>query len=100
MLKNVFPINSAGLRITTGAASANTALPITSSGAVARYIRILPETGTGYIKLGVNGVTATTSNILVSANVPLVLPTGGLTHIGYIQSAFGAASINVVAIDI
>jgi hypothetical protein len=96
---DAYRINPVGIRLTTGAASANTQLPRTSDGRTAKVVRIVVE-GTGHasIALGVSGVVASNTSILVNSD-PLYLITDAATHIGHIQGT-AAAVINVTAIEL
>lgn len=92
-------ITAPGLRLTSGATTANTAIPLTSGNTLPRYIRLLAETsGSVNVRLGGAGVVATTSDVLVNANEPLVLATNGSTYIAYIQNSAGGI-VNVMPIE-
>ncbi len=57
-------ITAVGKSFTTGATSANAALPNDSSGVLPRYVRIA-STVNCYVKLGPSGTVATTNDILI-----------------------------------
>lgn len=93
-------LNSNGVRVTTGATSASGNLPTTSDGRIARFVRILCETGTAYIVLsGTASPTCTTNNILVTSNEPLIVATDNAQYFGYIQSTAGAVGVSISAVD-
>ena len=91
-------ITTAGFSAATGAASAASTIPNDSSGRTPNYIRVAARNEC-YVKLGVAGVTATTSDILVQPadSIFLQVPKG-VTHIAYIQGT-AAGQVNVVPLE-
>lgn len=91
-------VTAVGFSAATGAASANTAIPVASDGNRPRYIRVagLNEC---YVKLGTSGVAATNNDILVQPadSVILAVP-NGITHIAYIQGTL-AGRVSVVPLE-
>jgi len=85
-MEDAIAIFTTGATITTGAASANVAIPLDSSGNVPRYIRIA-AINPSYIKLGVAGVTAAVGDILVQPADAVILCTNGCTFVAAIQQA-------------
>lgn len=92
-------ITTVGANITTGAASANIAIPVASSGEIPRYIRLC-STAACHAKLGTSAaVAATSSDTLIQPNDALVLNVPrGVTHIAAIQNA-AAGSLNVIPLE-
>jgi len=87
----VFCVNADSVQVTTGAASANVALPNAANGAVARYVRVTSK-GNAYIRPGLSGVTtAAATAILIIGGESIVLNVQGFTHLAHIQET--AASI-------
>jgi len=94
MDKNIefMTVTVTGSNITTGAASVNAALPVASSGEIPRFIRFA-VTANARIRLGIAGVTAIATDMLVSSGdyVVLTIPRG-YTHWAAIQdTAAGSA---------
>jgi hypothetical protein len=92
-------ITTVGTTITTGAASANAAIPVASSGEIPRYIR-LSATVACHAKLGTSVAVAATANdtlIMPNDSLILVVPRG-VTHIAAIQNA-AAGQLNVVPLE-
>lgn len=86
-------ITATGTTVTTGAATANTAIPNTAAGTPPRYIRVAATTES-YVKVGDNSVTATTNDILVQPADSIVLTVQGCTKLAYIQgTSSGKVSI-------
>lgn len=81
-----------GSNITTGAASANAALPVSSSGEIPRFIRF-SVTAPARIRMGAGvGTTALATDMLVTNTVIVDVPRG-YTHWAAIQdSATGSAN--------
>lgn len=90
-------IQAAGVTISTSGTSASQALPNNGSGTKPNYVRI-QVTNYAYIKFGVSGVTATTSDILMSPNNCEEFAISGNTHIAAIQQA-AAGVVNVTPLE-
>jgi hypothetical protein len=91
-------ITAVGFSAATGAGSANTAIPVDSSGRRPNYIRVSARSEC-YVKLGLVGVVATTNDILIQPADSLILQVpSGITHIGYIQGV-SAGQVNVVPLE-
>ena len=91
-------ITTVGFSAATGAASANTAIPVDASGRRPNYIRVA-SCNECYVKLGLTGVAATTNDILIQPADSLILQVpAGITHIGYIQGT-AAGQVNVVPLE-
>lgn len=91
-------ITVTGANITTGAASAAVALPVASSGEIARYYRIT-ATNAAHVRLGLVGLTALATDVMVQpgCNLTLDVPRG-LTHIAAIQDT-AAGTVNVAPLE-
>lgn len=79
-------IFATGVNITTGAVSAGTTIPLSSSGAVPRYIRI-SATAAACVRIGTGAQTAVATDLLIYPGDALVIATLGCTHIAAIQQA-------------
>jgi hypothetical protein len=91
-------ISSSGVNLASGVASVNAALPNSSAGTKARYVRV-HATVAAYIKLGPNaGVVAAAGDMIVDPASPVVLNTAGHTHIAAIQVA-AAGTVNVTPLE-
>lgn len=87
-----------GISPATGPASAVSALPLTSSGSVPRYIRVAAR-NESYVRLGTAGTTATATDILVQpADCVVLAVPNGITHIAYIQGS-AAGVVNIVPLE-
>lgn len=91
-------IMAAGVTATTGAASANSAIPVNLSGNRPNYVRV-SAINESYVKLGTSGVAATGNDILVQPGDAIILAVpAGITHIAYIQGT-SAGKVNVVPLE-
>lgn len=87
-----------GINITTGAASANAALPPDASGQVPRKVRI-SVTSAARVRIGTSGLAAIATDLLVQPAAPVVLSIPrGLTHIAAIQDT-AAGAVNVTPLE-
>lgn len=82
-----------GTAVTTGATTANVAIPNAADGARARYVLLSVLSGAAYVKPGGSGVTATTGDLPIVAGAPLTLNVQGMTNIAYLQFS---ASVQLV----
>ena len=91
-------VAATGANITTGAASANVAIPNNSAGQRARLIRV-HATVAAYVRLGpTSGVTAVATDMIVDPASPVVLHAIGHTHIAALQVA-AAGVVNVTPLE-
>lgn len=91
-------VTASGISPSTGAASAVSALPLTSSGSVPRYVRVAAR-NESYVRLGTAGATATNADILVQpADCVVLMVPNGVTHIAYIQGT-APGIVNVVPLE-
>lgn len=91
-------ILAVGKTVTTGAASANTTLPLAADGNYPRYIRVAATTES-YIKLGIAGVAATSNDIMVQpADAVILQVPNNVTSIGYIQGT-STGKVNITALE-
>lgn len=91
-------VTSVGTTLTTGAASANAAIPVASDGNRPRYLRVA-ATAESYVKLGTSGVAATTNDLLVQpADAVLLAIPNGITHIAVIQGT-ASAKVNIMPLE-
>tara|TARA_Y100000310_G_scaffold345726_1_gene468881 strand:- start:3209 stop:3496 length:288 start_codon:yes stop_codon:yes gene_type:complete len=73
-----------GTGATTGAASAQIAIPNDSTGNAARTVAVAVS-GTTYVQPGSSAVTATTGSMIATIGKPLILDVMGLTHIAHLE---------------
>lgn len=98
MIGRSMSIMATGVNITTGAASASSALPAASGSTVARYVRIT-ATANAHVRLGTVGLTALATDAMVVPGESLVLEVpSGITHVAAIQDA-AAGTVNVAPLD-
>lgn len=91
-------VTTVGSTLTTGAASANTAIPVASDGNRPRYLRVA-ATAESYIKLGITGVAATANDLMVQpADAVLLAVPNGITHIAVIQGT-APAKVSIVPLE-
>lgn len=91
-------IVAAGSTVTTGAASADVALPNGSTGAKVRFYRFVTLAGGAHVKVGASGGSATTSDTLITTTAT-VLDCGGCTNYQHIQ-ATAAQTLNVMPVEV
>jgi hypothetical protein len=89
-----------GTQVTSGAASANVAIPTTTSGKTARFVAVQTVGTTyAYVKFGpTNTVTATASDFPVSSNELRIFDVTGQSFMAYIQET-ASAKINICPIE-
>lgn len=91
-------VTATGANVTTGAASASAAIPVAASGEVPRYVRIA-ATVAAHVRLGVVGVTALATDMLLMPNDSVVVAVPrGLTHFAAIQDT-AAGAVNVTPLE-
>jgi hypothetical protein len=96
--RNSMTVTATGNNITTGAASANAALPPASSGEIARYYRFAC-TAAAHIRLGTSGVTAVATDLMLVPGAELILDRPqGLTHWAAIQDT-AAGTVNCTPLE-
>lgn len=87
-------VTTTGVSITTGAASAGSALPNASSGEVPRYVRIAASVA-ACVRIGPGAQTAVATDLLIMPSDAVVLAVPrGCTHVAAIQLA--AAGVVIV----
>lgn len=86
-----------GATVTSGASSANVALPTDGSGRNPRHC-MLSGTGSVHVKLGIDNTVTATANDLMIGTAPVVLDTGGAAFIAYIQET-AAAKLNIAPLE-
>jgi hypothetical protein len=91
-------IAAAGTQVTSGAASAQVAIPVRADGVKANYIRVV-ALASAYVKVGLTGLTATANDILVPAGTSIQLNVHGMTHIAYLQET-AAAKLNFLPLEV
>lgn len=89
-------IFATGVNITTGAASAGSAIPVDSSGALPRYVRITASVA-ACVRIGPGAQTAVATDAVVQPGAPLIIATNGCTHVAAIQqTAAGVVQVSPV----
>lgn len=89
---------STGATVTSGAASANTAIPTTQSGAKAKMVLLSCVSGSVHVKLGIDNTIAATANDLLIGVTPIAVFCGGCAYIAYIQEA-AASKLNIAPLE-
>ncbi len=83
----------------TISASSGTQLPQAADGTEPRFVRVLAETGTAYIKFGTgSSVAASLNDALVSASFPTVFSVRGMSYFSVIART-GTVEVNVLTLD-
>ena len=100
LLDDAFTYVGNGVQVTSGAASASQAIPLTADGKKARYCLCICPTGYVYIKPYITSGTATVNDIPVvsTGTIGVVLNTTQFTGIAYIQGSV-AAPLNIIPIE-
>jgi hypothetical protein len=86
-----------GIQLTSTGTSVASALPTDGAGVKARYVRITAA-GTGYVRMNNATTTAVVTDVLFTAGVVEVWPTGDATHIAFISDS-GTVKCNVNAVE-
>lgn len=92
-------VGAAGTQVTSGATSAQVAIPNNASGVIAKYVRITVASGAAYVKPVLTGTACTANDILVTVGESIVLNVFGYTHIAYLQES-AAVKINILPLEI
>ena len=79
-------IIATGISITTSAVSAGATIPLSTSGAVPRFIRI-SASAAAFVRIGTGAQTAVLTDMLVVPGDALVIATLGCNNIAAIQQA-------------
>jgi hypothetical protein len=90
-------VAAVGTQVTTGAASAATAIPTNSNGTKPKFVR-LQALGNCYVKPGLAAAVATVNDILLSPNEAVILNVVGCSHIAAIQNA-AAEKFNITPLE-
>lgn len=93
----LFSVNATGTQVTTGATTANVAIPVNAAGKSPKHVR-LQSTGNCYVRPGNASVTATANDILLSPNNHLILDVTNFTNIAYLQET-AAAKLNITPLE-
>jgi len=89
-------IIATGVNITTGAASANSAIPLSSAGVVPRFVRITASVS-ACVRIGTGVQTAVATDAVVQPGEALTIATLGCNNIAAIQqSAAGVVQVSPV----
>jgi hypothetical protein len=87
-----------GTTVTSGASTANTALPTNSDGQNPNFVMLSCVSGNVHVKLGGSGVTATANDLMIGIT-PVVLFTKGCGgYIAYIQETAGS-KLNIAPVE-
>lgn len=97
MIDDAIQIQAAGATLTTSGTSTNAAIPNTASGTKPKYVRI-QSTAFCFVKFGAAGVTATSSDILLSPNESEIYKVSGNAFIAVIQQA-SAGLLNITPLE-
>jgi len=95
---NFITVTKTGTNIVTGAASASSAIPVASSGALPSFVRI-SATANARVTLGIGSASAVATDMLVSpADAVVIAVPRGVTHVAAIQDT-AAGVVNVTPIE-
>jgi hypothetical protein len=94
---SVLQVSAVGVQVTTGAASAQTAIPVAGGGVTPKFVR-LQALANCYVRCGVVGVVATVNDLLLSPNEAVILNVRGCSTIASIQET-AAAKFNITPLD-
>lgn len=92
-----YQVGTTGTTVTSGASTANVAIPVNANGDIPKYVRLM-VTGNLYVKAGQSSVTATTNDMLLSPNFDVILNVHGCSKIAYIQET-ASAKLNITALE-
>jgi hypothetical protein len=94
-------VGAAGTTVTSGATSANLAIPAAADGARARAVLVtcLSAAGAAYVKPGTSAVAATANDLPVTFGAPVKLWVKPFTHIAYLQES-AAAKLQVQPLEV
>ena len=95
---HIVTVAATGTQVTSGAATANVAIPNAADGNKARYVRVTALASL-YVKPGLSAVTATANDMLLPAGTSEVLNVHGMTHIAYIQET-AAAKLSITPLEV
>ena len=100
LLDDAFTYVGNGVQVTSGAASATQAIPLTANGIKARYCLCICPVGYLYIKPVITSGSATVNDVPVvsTGTIGVILNTTQFTHIAYIQGS-AAAPLNIIPIE-
>lgn len=102
MQKPVLPILSGALStgktVTSGASSANQAIPNNQGGASAKQVMLSCVSGNVHVKLGIDNTVAATADDMLIGTTPVVLFTYGAKYIAYIQET-AASKLNIAPLE-
>ncbi len=89
-----------GTQVTSGASSANVAIPTTASGKTARFVAVQTVGATfAYVKFGpTNTVAASANDFPISSNELRIFDVAGQSFMAYVQETAGA-KINLCPIE-
>ncbi len=90
-------VNLTGVNVVTSGTSAVSPLAVNSAGNPAKYVRV-SATVAAHVRLGLSGVTAVSTDLLLMPGESVVLCTAGCTHIAAIQDT-AAGVVNVSPIE-
>jgi len=93
----VITVGAAGALVTSGAASAEVAIPDTADGETAKVVRIA-STALAHVKPVLTGTAATANDTLVGPGDAVYLHVQGYTHVAYIQQT-AAAKIQISPVE-
>lgn len=94
---DVIAVSASGTTVTSGATTANVALPTTANGLAPKFVRLQVD-GFMFVRLGDASVVATTNDLLLSPNEAEVVVAAGAAKIAYIQST-AAAKLNIIPLE-
>ena len=100
IIPGMISVAAAGTIVTSGAASAEVAIPVGANGAVpsAVHIACVTPAGAAHVKAVRTGTAATTSDLCVTFGAPVILWVKGQSHIAHIQEV-AASKLNITPLE-
>jgi hypothetical protein len=95
---NALTVQATGVTLATGAASASTAIPVTSGGVVPRFVRISATVPVG-VKMGTTAATATANDCMIQPGDALVVASQGNGFVACINVTATSGFFNVTPLE-
>jgi hypothetical protein len=98
-MPEAFHITRTGVTIAYSATSASAALPVTSSGDLPRFVRVVVSNGQACVRAGVSGVVAVNTDAMVQPSDSLTLCVTGATHIAAVALASSSGTVQISPLE-
>lgn len=76
--------SAVGLTVSPGVSTATSALPVDAAGRVPHYVYLMVKVANCHVRIGLASVVATTNDLLLPVDHPVIIHTRGFTHIAYL----------------